>query len=180
MTAASATLKTASDLASGLSLVRLFTVLERRLFVEFLPVGFSRVLKCLAREQASRGQFVLLLPTILILASNASPVVREPSKEVLLLNWNLTEVKLVDVLILLARLDLINVAAKAVEARDEPLQVLDDFKPILLVTCEAPQNQVLVRVIKLVPVFHLVEVGEELTLRRIAQVRLLVTLNNRV
>ena len=114
------------------------------------------------------------------MASNASPVVREPPKEVLLLYWNLTEVKLVDVLVLLARLDLVNVAAEAVEARDEPLQVLDDVIPILLVTCEAFQDQVLIRVIKLVPIFHLVEVGEELTFRRIAQVRLLVTLKNRV
>ena len=50
-----------SDLAPSLSLVRLLTMLKRRLLVKFLPVGVGRILQGLARQHAGSSKFVLLL-----------------------------------------------------------------------------------------------------------------------
>ena len=67
-----------SDLAPSLSLVRLLTMLKRRLLVKFLPVGVGRILQGLAREQAGRSKFVLLLAVPLIIATNHASIIRQP------------------------------------------------------------------------------------------------------
>ena len=69
---------TLSDLAPSLSLVRLLTMLKRRLLVKFVPVGVGRVLQGLAREQAGRSKFVLLLAVPLIIATNHASIIRQP------------------------------------------------------------------------------------------------------
>ena len=88
------------------------------------------------------------------------------------------EVKLVNVLVYLARLDFIDGPAETVETRDILLQVRDDTHSFFCLFFKTAEDQVLVGVIKLVPIFYLVEVGEELSFRTVAKIGLLVTLES--
>lgn len=90
----------------------------------------------------------------------------------------LIKVKLVNVLVYLARLDLIDGPAEAVETRDILLQVRDDTHSFICVFFKTAEDQVLVGVIKLVPILHLIEIGEELSFRTVAKIGRLIALES--
>ena len=57
-------------------------------------------------------------------------------EEVILVPRNFSEVELIDVLVVLAWLDLVDVAAETVEARDKLLQVGNDIHSVVCVISE--------------------------------------------
>ena len=151
------------ELASSMRLVGLLAMLKRGLLVKFVPVCICRVLQGLAREQTSRSKLVLLLVAIdLIIASNYPSVVRQLVEKVLLRRGSIPKVKLVNVLVDLARLYLINSPAQTVEPGDVLLQVVNDTHSCICVLFKAAEDQVLVRVVEFIPILNLVEIGEEL------------------
>ena len=79
------------------------------------------------------------------------------------------EVNILDVLILLAWRYLVDLIVEAVKSRVILIDPVGELVSILAISRESPQNQILIDVIKLIPVFILVIVWKELSLGRVTE-----------
>ena len=143
-----------------LSILESVGLLERLLFRLELLKHLQFFLQLQLLDQLFQDFVLLYLLRVVLIANHFSTVRVHLAEQVLLLRWNLIEVQLVDVLVLLARGNRLQITIQTVHTRDKAFETIGDAISFLCVHSESTQYLVLVGVVKLIEIFILVIIRE--------------------